>query len=485
MINFAYNFLFNLLKFYTVIIKKNLHLLSILVPYIALVSCSKSQESAFVNQADNDEPRYGILSFNSKSEFNEAIKKAEEGNLYTPSTRSGSAGFLSLYDALVEEKMASLSDEDKAEIAREGLVYEPEDDIICSPVFMSFLNQKREIEVEGKIYRYVSNGVIIYSDSCQSDFIDSLDTDQYDSLMDGEEITMTEGIVFHRIEYAETVISAPTKVSSLSPVDGFYLENGTFIPSKNIHNTLYEEKGGDTGKFRKWVTSLTGMSVLSINDFDSKHRMTLRVFSQDFVVYEGTGMAIRFQQKVAGMWFRKKCEEMRYGCVGPLVKYTYASPLQLLDEAIIKPAPKSLYTKPVVFFKVSLPILKDLSVSNQDIQRLLFNALSSNQTTISRFLNNNPNLDKNPRGVFSSENPNIAYYLFPRVNEQVVYDDRRECIEWDNNWVFGATLTFNLSTGGISGSPFLPDVRSIEILRVFTYGAVKYNNEWRMCVVFC
>ena len=466
-------------------IKKYLHLLPILVPFIVHVSCSKSQESTILDPIDNNESTYGMLSFNSQSEFQEAIRKAEEGNLYSPSTRSGSAGFLSLYDALVEEKLSGLSDADKAEIAQEGLVYEPEDDIICSPVFMSFLNHKREIAVEGKIYRYVSNGVIIYNDSCQSDFIDSLDTDQYDSLTNGEEISMAEGIVFHRIEYAETVISAPTRVSPLSPTDGFYLENGTFIPSKNIHNTLYEEKGGDTGKFRKWVTSLTGMSVLSINDFDSKHRMTLRVYSQNFVIYEGTGMAIRFQQKVAGMWFRKKCEEMRYGCVGPLVKYTYESPLQLLDEAIIKPAPKSLYTKPVVFFKVALPVLKNLSVSNQDIQRLLFNALSNNQVAISRFLNNNPDLDKNPRGVFSSENPNIAYYLFPRVNEQVVYDDRRECVEWDNNWVFGATLTFNLSTGGISASPFLPSVKSIDILRVFTYGAVKYNNERRMCVVFC
>lgn len=450
-----------------------------------LVSCHKDSETSALKQAEDCSLTDEMLEFSSQIELEDAIRNTEKASITTPITRSRSKNFTSLYDALVEEKLSHLDKEAIEEITREGLIYEPEDDFLGSTAFSLFLNQKREIKVEGKIYRYVPNGVFIYSNSQLSTLVDQVDISPFDSMANGDEIVLEEGIIFHRIEYAKTVVSAETRASSLSPVGGFTLDNGAYIPADRIHATLYEEEGGDAGKFRRWVASLgSNVSVLSINEFDSKHRMTLRVYSQDFVIYKGTGMAVRFQQKVLGVWFRKKTDEIRYGSVGPLCKYTYKDPRALLSDIIIKPAPKSYYSKPVVFFEVTVPYLKNLSISNQDIQKLLGDALKNNQTTISRFLNNNPSLDKNPRGVFATENPRVEYFLFPRVTEQVEYNDRRESMEWDVNWLFGATLSYNLG-GSFSVSPYIPDTKSIEILRIFTYGAVKYNGIWRMCIVYC
>ena len=41
----------------------------------------------------------------------------------------------------------------------EGLIYDPEDEIIADPYFCELLNPQREIEVDGKIYKYVKEGI--------------------------------------------------------------------------------------------------------------------------------------------------------------------------------------------------------------------------------------------------------------------------------------------------------------------------------------
>lgn len=62
--------------------------------------------------------------------------------------------FVSLWDRQVKDFYASLSDSEIADAERDGLVYEPEDDIIPDPVFAKIVNEKREVSVGGEVYRY-------------------------------------------------------------------------------------------------------------------------------------------------------------------------------------------------------------------------------------------------------------------------------------------------------------------------------------------
>lgn len=445
-----------------------------------LASCTKNHDSVIISHFTDEESVNEMLSFSNLSEFENAIRRAENDGVFITKTKSST--FYSLYDSLIEETLASLDEAARAEIEKDGLEFEPLDDYIGSAVFMSFLNTDREIAIDGKIYRYVSNGVFVYPNSSLSGLIDSIDVSQFDCMVDGEVQPMDNGIVFHRIDYSPSTEAPETKLPTRS--DGFYLKDNTFIQNNFVNRTQFVKKGGDGSAFRNLIANMGGIDVLSINEFDKKHRMVVRVYDQNLLVYHGTGMTVRFQKKVAGIWFNKAADDMRYGCLGPLCKYEYKSPVQIIDEAIIKPAPKQTYSKPIVLFNLSLPYLKSFSVTNQTIESLLYKALQNKQASISKFLNNNPDYKSNARGVFSQENPNTVYYLFPAIDEKR-NNDGRAVLTWDNDWIIGGALTYNLTTGSISGNINLPSVRNIEILRVFSYGAVKYDGVWRACIIYC
>lgn len=90
-----------------------------------------------------------LMSFATVSELQAYVEDLKEGmSVQTKSTSK----FMSLWDYQQKEFIASLDDATRQYIASEGLIYEPEDDLIVDPSFAKVLSPDREIQVGDKIY---------------------------------------------------------------------------------------------------------------------------------------------------------------------------------------------------------------------------------------------------------------------------------------------------------------------------------------------
>lgn len=71
--------------------------------------------------------------------------------------------FVSLYEANYEELMSSITPAqlDSINNDEDELEFWPNDSVIADYQFQCLLNANREIEVEGKVYRYFGNGVAV------------------------------------------------------------------------------------------------------------------------------------------------------------------------------------------------------------------------------------------------------------------------------------------------------------------------------------
>lgn len=393
--------------------------------------------------------------------------------------------FVSLWDRQVKDFYASLSDSEIADAERDGLVYEPEDDIIPDPVFAKIVNEKREVSVGGEVYRYTKNGVIIYSPKVDDKEIDAFNDDEFRSLSDKQEVVINPDVRFVRIVYNEPDIydMVDTKAPIIEPGvngDELILKNGIMISGDKLRYVKYGKGSGDASGFQKTISGIFGTSVVATNYFNSKHRMKLRTFSQDFVVYTSVGMTVRMQHKRAGIWWRRKAEEFRYGWTGVECHYSYAGPafpsgITLKNINVIN-QPTSYYEKPLLLFTVPLAQYK---VTDQTVGKLLKNLLEKNKTRINNWLNNNPGYSGNPKSVFAADNSFNYSMIYPQY-EDISKDDGREKVTWD----FRVHFQVGANIGSSIQPTFSPvkDPEKIEIRRGEIYAAVKYG-EWRACVI--
>ena len=156
---------------------------------VALQSCVNSDYIATsMDVESNDRTSSGLLSFASVDELagyaNKIGSDSHTKSLDCPSD------FVSLWDSMREKVMSSLSPQELLEIEQEGLYYEPEDEIIPDPVFAKIVNSNREVKVSGKIYRYVSSGVLIYGDNVDNSIINDFDPSDFEYLQDKDEVNI-------------------------------------------------------------------------------------------------------------------------------------------------------------------------------------------------------------------------------------------------------------------------------------------------------
>lgn len=453
---------------------------------VALQSCVNSDYIATsMDVESNDRTSSGLLSFASVDELagyaNKIGSDSHTKSLDCPSD------FVSLWDSMREKVMSSLSPQELLEIEQEGLYYEPEDEIIPDPVFAKIVNSNREVKVSGKIYRYVSSGVLIYGDNVDKSVINDFDPSEFEYLQDKDEVNIGNDVVFVRLLYgANTVDCASTKAPILEP--GLYdnelvLQSGTRIPSADIRKVEYEKGAGDSNGLQKTIASIFGTSVTAENLFDEKHRMKLRTFSQDYLVYTSVGMTVRMQQKKLGIWWRTKAQEFRYGWTGVECYYTYKGPsfptgVTFLNTPVILQDNTNYYEEPLVLFTV--PLI-DYQVTDQRVSSLLKSLLNKNKSKINSWLNNNPNYKSSPQSVFAADTKNSYRMIFPQY-EEMATDDGREKINWDFRVHFQVGV--KISSGGVSPT-FSPvgDPHKIEIRRGEIYAAVKYDDKWKACAI--
>ncbi|MGM9740881.1 MAG: hypothetical protein ACI3ZP_09795, partial [Candidatus Cryptobacteroides sp.] len=302
---------------------------------------------------------------------------------------------------------------------------------------------------------------------------------------DRQEVQINSGVRFVRIHYNLPMVfdEMETRAPIVEPgVNGDELvtKNGIVIKGDKLRYVKYEKGGGDASGFQKTISGIFGTSVVATNYFNNDHRMKLRTFSQDYVVYTSVGMTVRMQHKRLGVWWRREAEEFRYGWTGVECKYTYTGPsfpagVTLHDIDDIN-QPTNYYDKPLLLFTVPLV---DYKVTNVKVGALLKTMLQKNQTKINNWLNNNQDCKNNPRSVFAAETDYTYSMIYPQY-EEVAYKDGREEVKWDFRVHFQAGVNI-----GSSVTPtFSPvkDPEKIEIHRGEIYAACKYG-EWRACVI--
>ena len=450
-----------------------------------IVACAKENSSGISKQSV--EECQNVIAFDTPSDLNAYAESVngQQSVVITKAMPSVPSDFVSLWDRQVKDFYASLSDSEIADAERDGLVYEPEDDIIPDPVFAKIVNEKREVSVGGEVYRYTKNGVIIYSPKVDDKEIDAFNDDEFRSLSDKQEVVINPDVRFVRIVYNEPDIydMVDTKAPIIEPGvngDELILKNGIMIRGDKLRYVKYEKGSGDASGFQKTISGIFGTSVVATNYFNSKHRMKLRTFSQDFVVYTSVGMTVRMQHKRAGIWWRRKAEEFRYGWTGVECHYTYAGPafpsgITLKNINVIN-QPTSYYEKPLLLFTVPLAQYK---VTDQTVGKLLKNLLEKNKTRINNWLNNNPGYSGNPKSVFAADNSFNYSMIYPQY-EDISKDDGREKVTWD----FRVHFQVGANIGSSIQPTFSPvkDPEKIEIRRGEIYAAVKYG-EWRACVI--
>lgn len=204
-----------------------------------IVACAKEIPSGISEQTA--EECQNMMTFDTPSDLNayaESIN-GQQPAVMTKAMTSAPSGFVSLWDKQVKDFYASLSDSEIADAERDGLVYEPEDNIIPDPVFAKIVNEKREVSVGGEIYRYTKNGVIIYSPRVDDKEIDAFNDDEYSSLSDRQEVVINPDIRFVRIVYNEPDIydMVDTKAPIIEPGvngDELILKNGIRISGDKL-----------------------------------------------------------------------------------------------------------------------------------------------------------------------------------------------------------------------------------------------------------
>ncbi|MDE5889501.1 MAG: hypothetical protein K2H10_00630, partial [Bacteroidales bacterium] len=362
---------------------------------VLAVICACTKEKSSLQPSEKVTQSETILSFNSESELeNFANQFKDSKDCVSTKAINGTSGFISLWDSNREAVLSKLSPAEVSEVEREGLEYEPEDEIIVDPVFAKILNPKREVSVKGKIYRYVKTGVIVYDKAADVEFIDNIDPTQFSDLNDRDEISIREGVSFIRIEYQTPIYYTETKAPILDPGlydDRLVLKDGISVPINDVKLIEYAQGSGDANGFQKTISSIFGTSVVAENNFDSKHRMKLRTFAQDFVVYTSVGMTVRMQQKAVGIWWRKKAQEFRYGWSAVECYYTYKGPsfpsgVTFQNADVLLHSQANYYSKPIVLF--SVPYV-DYKVTDKAVSTLIKSLLQKNKSKINAWLNNN------------------------------------------------------------------------------------------------
>ena len=97
-------------------------------------------------------------------------------------------------------------------------------------------------------------------------------------------------------------------------------------------------------------------------------------------------------------------------------------------------------------------------------------------------------LRSNPRGLFTTyDGDRKIRVIFPQGKEEVDYHTGREVVRWDKQWFSGNFMIgfkSNMSGGGFhyKNMSFSP-AKDVSIIRGRIYGAVKYDNQWRACVI--
>lgn len=516
------------------------------------VSCAQPDEEFSPATKAERVAKLGVLSIASEAGFAALVDEMKQMGTFDvrdlPQTRSGEVQtddtFVSLREHLIEQGLREFTDEELAEIIADSLEYDPEDSLIVDPYMMALLNENREVQIADKMYRYVDEGLLIYDAPVILDSGYDFDTLAYfdaehfslpDSLtlQEGESTAVVDDngmeAVLHHIEYRKDYQILDPSFEDFGgggsesgtggssgggtsggntedePTNGLLLNDGSIVPESNINFAYYEQGEGDGSWIQKGISGLLGTNVVVINKFDKKHRMKLRMFDMDYLIYKSCGMTVRMQKKFLGIWWRKKAQRIYYGWSPLEIEYKFpykiffdpgspTPPNVELGEGDIDELPSKypdVYTRdfPLKGGKVALFHVpgNQYDFRSGNIGQFFNNYMStiSDLTALcGSYLTKNGLADMSYGLYTPSADDCRMLCIFPSFSQSVDAEGR-EAIRWESMLaVWAVTYSYKLDESfNYKNIGFEDTTPDFKIMRGGVYGAVMYNNQLRACLI--
>lgn len=436
------------------------------------------------------------MRFSTSDELQSLLDQMKSGENSKIKTRTNN-GFVSLNDYITQIALDSLTGEQLKEVEAEGLIFDPEDDLISDPDFCDLINANREIEVGGKVYKYVPEGVL-RCDASEDTLLNNPDliipaTRAIEH--SGENFIVIKGsLEFLPIEYDTKIIeeNAISQPQGNTGLGNLVLGNNVTITPDCIRDVRWGHKG-DAGWLQHGVSLLLSKNTIAECKFDKRHRMKLRMYEQNYIVARTIGMTLRMQKRLFRIWWRKKADEFRYGWTGLELQYQFKgnpipgvkTPNWPKDNLGIPKVPDFIakrfpfYENDIVLFYV--PFI-NYPVETNDINKVFWGAMGKVAANLRHELKN-----YNKQGVFTREpkpKDNFLRVVIPQI-ERYTRNDGREVYRFDTSWwsgsyTVGVQLYPNIAYASVSYSQ--PYRAHIE--RGCVYGAVKWNGKWRAARIY-
>ncbi len=208
------------------------------------------------------------------------------------------------------------------------------DELVADPNFASILNQNREVVVDGTVYRYTDYGVLFTN----VEAAESIDL-AIDEINSNRLIPATNGsplLVSHNVSLQNELIE-PIQI------DDCFLHaarcgggGGSGGSGGRSGGGSGGSGGGSTGPTRDEIrdnlkvceyrsnvlNKIFGPSEKCIDKFESRKRVKIKTWAQNYVLFASTGVKIKSQSRRLRIWWANKIDELELGYAIASFKYT-------------------------------------------------------------------------------------------------------------------------------------------------------------------
>ena len=384
-----------------------------------------------------------------------------------------------------------------------------EDLIVADPYYASLLNRKREILVEGSIYKYTELG-LFFTNKDNYDNLDKeiakfdLSSARLSSYNENEILQLGNGVNYFapvRIDDQADVLKPCTDCGSpgsgVRPKSPKILTKEEFIDQISICNwdpNIWDD--------------IFGPSQNCIDKFEKDKRIKLKAWSQNYLIYASIGVKVKSQNRFMGIWWAEKIDELELGIDMATFKYSFPgmeiySPPTMefeydnykFDERghflghIDAPWFKDFPFKPkeeITHVNVKLPsdmktyLSKylnksiddiDISLTGKDMNDFFKKTSESIFKNVSKFLNKEINA---PISISSpSDKQTIQFYFSNwKINKT---GDNKIVDQWDLN-----TAQVGFKSKGNGDNTFLyKKPQSYKDFSIICYGIGRRGNQWK------
>jgi hypothetical protein len=200
-----------------------------------------------------------------------------------------------------------------------------EDTLVPDPFFASLLNDEREIEVNGVLYKITEYGTFFTAPQRLDELNEIIE-----SYRSSKKSSKGEELIDDNLYEIKNGLYLYDSQRILEPVEDIYLpddggSSGGSTGGSTTSTNPFENISWHNFDANTWVgtafQALFGRTKAYTREFSSTRRIRVNFYSVDFKVYSGIGLNVKYQKKNWIGWSRTECEELTWGWEG--IEYHY------------------------------------------------------------------------------------------------------------------------------------------------------------------